>query len=158
FLSEAARIDLNAAPKALIAGLFAVLGAQADAAEQYAERVVGWRSPPKVNVQDSEDALYRAAGLLYSPRRSAFNHVDELWLVLGLPPALVERALPFVTVYSGRQDVNVLDAPSEVIAALPGMSSARLDAFLDQRERLASDPQFAVGALGDRQAGAGTQG
>jgi general secretion pathway protein K len=158
FMSEAARIDLNAAPKALIAGLFAVLGAQAEAAEQYAERVVAWRSPPKLNAQDGEDSLYRAAGLLYSPRRSPFNHVDELWLVLGLPPALVERALPFVTVYSGRRDVNVLDAAPEVIAALPGMSSGRLGAFLGQRERLPSDPQFIANALGDKQAGASIQG
>jgi general secretion pathway protein K len=158
FMSEAARIDLNAAPKALIAGLFAVLGAQAEAAEQYAERVVAWRSPPKLNAQDSEDSLYRAAGLLYSPRRSPFNHVDELWLVLGLPQVLVERALPFVTVYSGRRDVNVLDAAPEVIAALPGMSSGRLGAFLGQRESLPSDPQFIANALGDKQAGASIQG
>jgi general secretion pathway protein K len=158
FMSEAARIDLNAAPKALIAGLFVVLGAPPEAAEQYAERVVAWRSPPRLNAQDSEESLYRAAGLLYSPRRSPFNHVDELWLVLGLPPALVERALPFVTVYSGRREVNVLDAAPEVIAALPGMSSGRLGAFLGQRESLPSDPRFIAGALGDKQAGASIRG
>jgi general secretion pathway protein K len=158
YLSEAARIDLNGAPKALIAGLFTVLGAQAEAAEQYADRVIGWRSPPRQNGPDSEDALYRAAGLLYSPRRSPFNHVDELWLVLGLPPGLVERAVQFVTVYSARNDVNVLDAPAEVIAALPGVSSGRLNAFLSQRENLPPDPKFIAGALGDNQAGATIKG
>jgi general secretion pathway protein K len=158
FLSESARINLNAAPKALIAGLFAVLGAQPEAAEQYAERVVGWRTPPKPNVQDDEDSLYRAAGLRYSPRRSPFNDVRELWLVLGLPPALVERALPFVTVYSGMPDINVLDAPPEVIAALPGMSPARLNAFLGQRETLTADPQLVADALGNDQVGATTKG
>ena len=39
FTSEAARIDLNAAPKALIAGLFATLGASGDDAGRYADRV-----------------------------------------------------------------------------------------------------------------------
>jgi general secretion pathway protein K len=158
YLSEAARIDLNNAPKALIAGLFAVLGAQPEAAAQYADRVVAWRTAPRPNVPDSEDALYRAAGLRYAPRRSSFNHVDELWLVLNLPAPLVERALPFVTVYSGMREVNVLDAPPEVIAALPGMSSGRLNAFLDQRASLPADPQFIAGALGDHQVGASVKG
>ena len=158
YVSEAARIDLNNAPKALIAGLFAALGVKPEAADQYADRVVAWRTAPPQNAPDSEDALYRAAGLRYSPRRSAFSHVDELWLVLNLPAALVERALPFVTVYSGMHDINVLDAPAEVIAALPGMSAGRLNAFLDQRESLPADPQFIAGALGDNQAGATIKG
>jgi general secretion pathway protein K len=158
YLSEAARIDLNSAPKALIAGLFAALGAQPEAAVAYADRVVAWRTPPPPNAPDSEDALYRAAGLRYSPRRAPFSHVDELWLVLHLPPALVERALPFVTIFSGLREVNVLDAAPEVIAALPGMSSGRLNAFLDQRASLPADPKFIAGALGDNQAGATIKG
>lgn len=160
FLSEAARIDLNNASKDLIAGLFTVLGAGPDAASEYADRVVGWRSPPPANALDGEEALYRTAGLHYSPRRGPFNHVDELWLVLGLPAELVERALPFVTVYSGMSNVNVLDAPAEVIGALPGMTSGRLNAFLEQRENFPAnaDPQFVAGALGDKQAGATTKG
>ncbi|BBF93158.1 general secretion pathway protein GspK [Blastochloris tepida] len=158
FMSEAARIDLNAARKTMIAGLFAALGAKPDAAAAYAERVVGWRTPPKPDAPDSEASLYRAAGLPYGPRGAPFDHVAELWLVHGLPPALVERALPFVTVHSGQSDVNVLDAPPEVIAALPGMTPARLDAFLRQRDRLASAPQFVAGALGGNQIGATTRG
>jgi general secretion pathway protein K len=158
YLAEAARVDLNNAPPALIAGLFAALGAKPEAAAQYAERVVAWRTAPPPNAADSEDALYRAAGLSYSPRRAPFSHVDELWLVLNLPAALVERALPFVTVYSGMRDVNVLVAPAEVIAALPGMSAGRLNAFLDQRESLPADPQFIAGALGDNQVGATIKG
>jgi general secretion pathway protein K len=159
FLSEAARIDLNLAPKGLIAGLFAVLGAQGPAAERYADRVIGWRRPPKPNAQDDdEDLLYRTAGMAYSARRSPFNHVGELWLVQGLPAVLVERALPFVTIYSGMSEINVLDAPTEVIAALPGMSPDRLNAFLGKRETLTADPQLVADALGSDQKGATTKG
>ena len=39
YRSEAARIDLNVAPKTLLAGLFMVLGAQPDAADYYADRI-----------------------------------------------------------------------------------------------------------------------
>ena len=124
FQTEAGRIDLNTAPKPILAGLFMVLGAQAGAADEYADRIVGWRSPSgsEIEDQDKEITAYRNAGLNYKPRQSAFTSAQELWLVLGLPPALVERALPFVTVYSGLPTVNVLVAAPEVVAALPGMS------------------------------------
>jgi general secretion pathway protein K len=58
--------------------------------------------------------------------------VGELSLVLGLPQFLVERALPFVTVFSGRAEVNILAAPQEVVSAVPGMSPERLYALLSQ--------------------------
>ena len=59
-------------------------------------------------------------GLNYSPRQSLFTHVNELALVVGLPPALVDRALPFVTVFNGSSGVDAAIAAPEVIAALPG--------------------------------------
>jgi general secretion pathway protein K len=158
FVSEAARIDLNSAPKALLAGLFAAFGAQPEAADQYADRILGWRTRPKPDAQNNEDSLYRTAGLLYSPRGAPFGNVGELWLVAGLPPGLVERAMPFVTIFSGRQDVNVLDAAPEVIAALPGMTPARLNAFLSERATLPPDPDMIAAALGGKQPGAGTRG
>jgi general secretion pathway protein K len=118
FISETARIDLNAAPKELLSGLFTVLGAQRQNADQYADRIIAWRTPLDAQSEDGEDALYRAAGLLYSPRRAPFAHTSELSLVVGLPPALVERATFFLTVFSGRPEVNIRDAAPEVIAAL----------------------------------------
>ncbi|NJL50448.1 MAG: general secretion pathway protein GspK [Blastochloris sp.] len=158
FLSEAARVDLNAAPKEMIAGLFMVLGAKRDDAGYYADRVTGWRTKPKADADGAaEDSLYRAAGLPYGPRGAPFDHCDELRLVLGLPPALVERIMPLVTIYSGLPEVNVLDAPPEVIAALPDMSPGRLNAFLQERVSGPDDPEFVARALGDKQAGATTK-
>ena len=133
FRSEAARIDLNAAPKELLAGLFTSLGASYGDAEYYADRIAAWRSKPVGAEPNSEADAYRTAGLSYAPRQGPFASVGELWLVLGLPPALVQRALPYVTVFSGMPSVNVLDAAPEVVAALPGMSPDRLYAVLNQR-------------------------
>jgi general secretion pathway protein K len=132
FLSEAARIDLNFAPKEVLAGLFAELGASKPAAKDDADRIVGWRTRPVLGSVDDEGALYAAAGLNYSPRQSLFVHVNELALVAGLPPALVERALPFVTVFNGSSDVDTAIAAPEVLAALPKKkSSGQKDAFGD---------------------------
>jgi general secretion pathway protein K len=125
FCSEAARIDLNEAPKELLAGLFVALGAQPGAAAEYADRIVGWRTTPGRGTQDREAALYSASGLTYPPRGAPFDHVGELTLVLGLPPELVERAMPHVTVFSGQDQINARDAAPEVLAAIPGMAPDR---------------------------------
>jgi general secretion pathway protein K len=154
FASEAARIDLNFASKEMLANLFTVLGADQQAAKEYADRIVGWRTRPVANAANDEEALYGAAGLGYSPRQSLFTHKNELSLVVGLPPALVDRALPFLTVFSGSTNVDVLIALPEVIAALPGMTPSALKNFLNQRSALTRDSPAIATALGPAQASA----
>ena len=130
FRSEAARIDLNAAPKPLLAGLFVVLGAPPDAAATYADRVIGWRTPVSPG-NDGKSSIYLRAG--YQPRGGKFPHVHELALVRGIPAPFIERALAHLTVYSGLAQINVFDAAPEVIAALPGISREQVNAVLTQR-------------------------
>jgi len=118
FQDETARIDLNTAPPELLAGLFTVLGAQPSEATRYAQRIVGWRGPPAdLSDQGQEAGLYRDAGIGYMPRAAPFVHAEEIWRVADLPPALVEAALPYVTVFSGRPMVNLHDADPLVRAA-----------------------------------------
>ncbi|MGB6351473.1 MAG: hypothetical protein WBG10_15760, partial [Pseudolabrys sp.] len=158
FSSETARIDLNAAPKILLTGFFKALGGSDEDADRYADRVIGWRTTPKPLAQTDEAALYRSAGLPYLPRGAPFAHASELWLVQGLPPTLVGRAIPFVTVYSGRPEINVFDAPPELIAALPQMTPARLNTFLAQRDAAAADKDSLNRLMGPDQPGATVDG
>ncbi len=139
FRSENARIDLNLAPKEVLAGLFAGLGATPAQAENYADRIAAWRTPLTAGAPDNETPLYRSAGKNYGPRHGPFQHVNELGLVLGLPPEFVDHALPFLTVYSGQAEVNVLNAAPEVLAALPGITAERLHVLLSQREAAPQD-------------------
>jgi general secretion pathway protein K len=148
FKSETGRIDLNMAPKELLAGLFAGLGARYRDAEYYADRIIGWRTPPDPDQRNTEASAYRTAGLSYSPRQTPFAHVGELALVMGLPPFLVERAMPFVTVFSGRAEINVLAAAPEVLAAIPGMTPDRLYALLKARGAGGQNSQSVQGFLG----------
>jgi general secretion pathway protein K len=159
FRSEAARIDLNGAPKPLLAGLFMALGAAPDAADFDADRIIGWRrgSSGAVADRDPELTAYRNAGLRYNPRQGPFTSTQELWLVLGLPPALVERALPYVTVFSGMGTVNVMDAAPAVVAALPDMTPGRLNDILVQRARRPVDPRAILQMLGPAQGSATIQ-
>jgi general secretion pathway protein K len=155
FITEAARVDLNAAPKELISGLLTVLGASDDDAKEATDRIIGWRTNASSDGKPSkEGALYQAAGRAYSPRQAPFAHVNELALVLGMTPALVERALPYVTVFSGAAGVDVMVAPPEVIAALPGMTPLKLKQFLDDRGSLVNDTAAISAALGGPNGGA----
>jgi general secretion pathway protein K len=152
FISEAARIDLNAASSELVANFFVGLGAQREQAQEYADRIDGWITNPRpasrfATAEDNEEALYRAAGRSYSPRGAPFAHIEELSLVLNIPPALVERAKPFVTVYSGRSQIDVLDAAPEVIAAIPGITPNLLNNLAEAR-RAGADPQVVQRLLG----------
>ena len=147
FVTEAARIDVNTAPRALIAGLFSGLGATPGAAAAYADRIVGWRAGPQPDGTD-EATLYRAAGLPYGPRGAPYQHMGELALVMGIPDYLLERALPYLTVYSGLSQVNILDASPQVLAALPGMSPALLSSMLAQRALGREAAQQLIARLG----------
>ncbi len=182
FLSEGARIDLNQAPKELLAGLFSVFGAKPDDASYYADRIIEWRkkttgqngaagqpAPPTQNgapaqtnppIQSSAPAqmgspdpnqgkeaeAYEDAGLNYGPRQGPFQNIAELRFVMGLPPELVERALPFVTVFNGQAKIDAIKAAPEIIEALPQVDPGIVNAVLQQRD--AQDPKTTVAMLG----------
>lgn len=149
--SEAARIDLNAAPKELLAGLFEAIGASETDSAEYADRIVGWRQPPAPAGLNTEAADYVGAGLAYPPRQQPFADTLELALVLGIPRPVVDRVLPFVTIFNGHPEIDVLDAAPEVVAALPGMTPETLTTILTERTQPTSDPaslQQALGAAG----------
>ncbi|MCS3445882.1 MULTISPECIES: general secretion pathway protein GspK [Bradyrhizobium] len=127
FTSEAGRLDLNYAPKEMLIGLFVVLGARKDAASEYADRIVGWRTRPAPGSENVEAARYNALG--YSPRQGLFTHVNELALVAGIPEAFVDRVLPFVTVFNGGPDVDPTIAAPEVALAVDKASGKDQDGF-----------------------------
>ena len=133
FRSEAARIDLNAASKEVLTGLFVALGADKPVAEGYADRIIGWRQKANSNSDDAEAAAYKHAGLTYPPREAPFDDALELSLVMGLPPRIVERMLPLVTVYTGTPQVDVANADPDVLAALPNITPEIIKDVLQAR-------------------------
>ena len=65
-------------------------------------------------------------------------------------PEWVTAAEPLITVY-GNPTVNPLTASASVIAVLPGVTQARLAAFLEARRVNPTDATRLVGLLGDAQ-------
>ena len=148
FIAEGARIDLNAAPKELLVGLFEAIGAKSDDAGTFADRIVGWRKKADKEGQDTEADVYKSAGYSYAPREAPFQSTLELSLVAGIPKYIVERILPLVTVYSGQAQIDVRVASPEVLAALPGMTPDVLKQVLAQRAQATPDGQSLLKLLG----------
>ena len=156
FRSEGARIDLNAAPADLLAGLFTAVGVDSSRAETFADRIVGWRTKAARRAPTPRGPRPRRRSLTlrmtrpprrtsfianrhmpYPPRHAPFDNALELSLLPGISLAVVERVLPFVTVFSGRADVDVASADPTVLSALPQMTPQILGAVLNAR---VSDP------------------
>ena len=148
FCSEAARIDLNLASKPLLAGLMTGLGAEPSDAAGYADRILAWRSPTEQGDNDPETVFYKTSGSTYAPRHAPFPAPEELWLVRGIPPEVIERMLPFVTVFSNVAEVNVVDAAPQVLAALPNMTPETLQSVLSQRSDPTVDRRALIGMAG----------
>ena len=148
FRSEAARIDLNAAPKGLLAGLMKGLGVNPPDAAGYADRILAWRTSTELADQDPENAFYRTSGVPYLPRHAPFPAIEELWLVRGIPPVVIEGMLPYVTVFSNLASINIADAAPQVVAALPNMTPEKVQTVLAQRGDPTINPQSLLGVGG----------
>jgi general secretion pathway protein K len=148
FRSEAARVDLNAASKGLLTGLMVGLGANPSEAPGYADRILAWRAPTELGDDDPENSLYKTSGATYIPRHAPFPVAEELWLVRGIPSAIIERMIPFVTVFSNIAAINILDAAPQVLAGLPGMTPEILQSLLVQRSDPSVDPHALIGLSG----------
>jgi general secretion pathway protein K len=133
YRSENARIDLNAAPHDVLAGLFVQLGAAAAAANFLADRIVAWRGRLQDGERQKETAFYAKAGLGYGPLGAPFDNALELSLLPGASPALAARALPYLTIFGAGGKIDPLVADPIVLAALPGATRAVVNAFLVAR-------------------------
>lgn len=117
---EAARIDLNAAPPVLLAGLFEQLGEPRERAARLAGAIVDWRDADNLSqpAGGAEDPAYAAAGLAWGAKDAPFDSIAELAQVLGMRQALYVAAAPHLTVYSGNATPDASIADGVVLAAM----------------------------------------
>jgi general secretion pathway protein K len=134
---EAARVDLNKAPPEMLAGIFQQVGVSAENARIYAARIVDWRDDDDDVSPNggAERGAYRSAGRVDGPRNGPFLSVAELALVLDLPARAAAAVAPYVTVASGRERINPLQADPPVLRAIPGMTQERVLNLLELRKK-----------------------
>ena len=148
--TETARIDLNYAQPELLAGIFRQVGVSPENAVIYAARIVDWRDDDdKITANGgAERDMYRGAGRIDGPRNGPFLHIAELSLVLGMPIRVAAAVAPYVTVASGREQINPLFADPPVLMAIPGVTETRVRDFLQQRQRKGAPFEALVLRLG----------
>ena len=122
---EANRVHLDLAGEELIAGLFRAVGVDARRAADHARVIVDWRRDPRRPAERGRVPVVPAHGTI--------EHIRELDLLPEVPRAAIEAIRPFVTVTGLEGRIAVTTAPREVLAALPGMDPARVEAFMADR-------------------------
>jgi general secretion pathway protein K len=107
---EAGKANPNIAPPDLLQALLVVLGADRTQAQAIAEAIVEWRGHAPPERQAAIGQRYRAAGLRYRPTFSPFESIEDVALVLGMPPELAARLLPHLSVHQvGMPDPSKAD-------------------------------------------------
>jgi general secretion pathway protein K len=137
FSDEGGRIDVGKAPAAVLASLLRFVGAPEQEAQGVAQRIVEWR---RRNIARPADAGTAPRNdLTKKPdAEQPFADVREVAQVPGMAPAWLAAMPPLTTVF-GSETVNPLTASARVIAALPGVSRAQLEAFLAARRSFPAD-------------------
>jgi general secretion pathway protein K len=121
-VDEGGKVDLNSASPLVLQGLFRAAGQRPDVAQALAAAVVDWRGSD-LGAKIGMD-VYTANG--YKPRHSPFLSIEELQQVAGMTPALYRDIAGAITIWSGRESPDPNTAQALALAAIPGMTPARI--------------------------------
>jgi general secretion pathway protein K len=114
-------VDLNAASADLLTATIRAVGADEATQRALADAILDWRDVDNLShLNGAEDDDYRAAGMPWTARDGAFETIDELKYVLGMPQQVFDRLAPLLTVYSGSSSLDLEFAPPFLVAALTG--------------------------------------
>lgn len=110
--SLASKINPNFASTGLLAGLFQALGESPDDAAQLANNVIAWRTPQLTpSDKQAQLAAYQRANAAYAPPGKNFADLSDLGNVLGMKPALLRAALPYLSLYAAGDPDPSLASP-----------------------------------------------
>jgi general secretion pathway protein K len=166
---EYGRIDINKAPKELLASLFESVNIE-DAA-RLAQDVVTWRDRDRRTAPGDaaldraaaqQQALLKTGGNAQSGGQNAakkdvddnrndavwvFDNINQLMQVPGMSQATIDRIAPLTTVF-GDKTVNPLSASNRVLFALPQISAAQIEQLMEIRRFPPVDPKQVAQILG----------
>jgi general secretion pathway protein K len=158
-LSESGKIDINNANQALLQSIFA----QAQLDEEKQAKLIGaildWRDQDDLlNMDGAEKKEYQDAGLKYQPRNKPFQSLEELQMVLGMDERLYNWLESFITVYAGRQGIDLKLASAQVLSLIPGLDTSLIETYVATRlESTKNDlpaPEFPASAIRGASSGA----
>jgi general secretion pathway protein K len=153
-VDESGKIDLNAAPDALLKSLLQTAGGvDADTADHLVAAIDDWKTAGDVKRPNGAKLPeYQAAGLTYGPADAPFETVADLQRVLGMTPAVYAAVADSLTVFSRQAGVNPAYASRSVLLAFPNATPEIVDAYIALRGQALANrqplPPFPLGNAG----------
>lgn len=137
YLSESARVDVNAAPVALIAGLLAAAGAEPGEVAAITDRVTRFRGVASAPAQPPGQEAPPDAPAPPAPQQPArtLQLAAEAVDAWDIPADLAREVLPALTAANGSAKVDPVLASRLVVKALVGTDDARVDDYVEKREQ-----------------------
>jgi len=114
-------LDLNSADPTQLEAVLEAVGTEEAVRQRLVDAILDWRDKDQLRrLHGAEDSDYRHAGLDWGSRDGLFASIDELRYVLGMTHELFEQLAPYLTVHSGRGNVNLKYAPPWLYSVLTG--------------------------------------
>ena len=137
---EGGKIDINAAPKELIAGLLNEFGADRNQQALITQAILDRRAQfvPAAPTPSANTGRIFGQSRVINLARMAFADVSELRLLPGMTRALYARLAPEVTVYSQNPTINPMTASRQTLLAIPGTGPGDADAVMASRSGVAA--------------------
>jgi general secretion pathway protein K len=130
---EAGKIDLNHAPKELVAGLLGEF-APADQASTLTDAILARRAAFAVTTPQRPGRFFTAAVANFQTLAGlAFSDISELRIVPGMSAALYDQLQPYVTVYAQSPMLNRQTASRVALLAIPNITASEVDALVAAR-------------------------
>lgn len=122
---EAGKVNPNLAAGDLLAALLGAVGVPGNQAMMIAQNMVDWRGGAGARPLSTVTTAYRQAGYPYLPQGKPFATLDEVGLVLGMTPEIMDALRPHLSL--ARQEApDPRRADAVVAKALGGPSPGEL--------------------------------
>ena len=136
------KIDLNAAPEALIHGALNWLVGESGGAPQIADSILDWRDADHARRPFGfEDDDYIGAGWPFGAADQSFVSVSELRQVHGVDEETFRQIAGAFTVDTRSPRIDPGTASRAVLNSIPGLTEATVDRFLEARGPVLEAPE-----------------
>ncbi len=134
---ESGKIDINSASEQTLNIALGKLTGNIDQAASLTDIILDWRDSDDLNrLHGAEAKDYLAADKGYVPQNKNFQALEELQMVLGMPPALYKKLEPLLTIYTGQDGINPQKASAEALRLFFNMDEKAVADFLNMRSSI----------------------
>jgi general secretion pathway protein K len=141
---ESGKVDINVITDAnsdILRNLFKNLGIPDDDVNIIVDSILDWKDPDDLlHLNGAEDDYYMSLPNPYKTKNANFDTLEELIMVKGITHDILygkegqRGVIDFLTINSGKSQININAAPKEVLMAIPGMTPEIADAIINFRQ------------------------